>query len=106
VSDWPTATVPLIVAPLIVGALVNVYAFVAVTDPPAVVRTTFTAPAACAGVTTVTDVEVFDEIEVPEVPPNVIPVTPERFVPEIVKDVPPDVVPLVTDNEFIVGKEA
>jgi hypothetical protein len=67
------------------------------------VTTTFTAPAARAGATTVTDVEVFDEIEVPAVPPKVTLVTPSRFVPVIVTEVPADKTPDEGEIDVIVG---
>ncbi len=76
---------------------------VAVALPPAVVTTTLTAPAERAGVMTVTEVDVLLDIEVPEDPPNVMPVTPDRLLPEIVTDVPPAVVPEVVASEVIVG---
>ena len=78
-----------------------------VTEPPAPVRTTFTAPANLAGVTTVTEVALTLVIVVPAVPPNVTDDVPVKFVPVIVTVVPPDVVPEanpVGDNtDVIVG---
>ena len=65
--------------------------------------TTFTAPAALAGVTTVTEVALTFEIEVPAVPPNVTDEVPVKFVPVIVTVVDPAVGPLTGDSEVIVG---
>ena len=103
VRTWPTVVVPLMVAFAMVGGVTYVNAFVRVADPPGVVITTFTTPAAFAGVTTVTEVALTTVTEVPEVPPKVIPEVPVRFVPVIVTVVPPEVVPLVTLREVIVG---
>ena len=81
--------------------------FVAVAGPPAVVSTTSTAPAACAGVTTVTEVELTFVNDVPAVPSNVTPVVFDRLVPVIVTVVEPAVGPEanpVADNtDVIVG---
>ena len=73
------------------------------TEPPAPVNTTFTAPAALAGVTTVTEVALEFVIEVPAVPPNVTDDVPVKFVPVIVTVVEPAVGPLDGDTEEIVG---
>ena len=62
-----------------------------------------TAPAALAGVTTVTDVALTFEIEVPAVPPNVTDEVPVKFVPVIVTVVEPAVGPEEGDTLEIVG---
>ena len=81
--------------------------FVAVTAPPDPVSTTFNAPAAFAGVTTVTDVSLTLVIVVPAVPLNVTADVPVKLVPVIVTVVPPAVGPEanpVADNtDEIVG---
>ena len=69
------------------------YPAVAVALPFGVVTTTSTAPAARAGVVTVTEVDVFPVI-VAAVPPNVTEVEPVRFVPLIVTLWPPAAGPL------------
>ena len=74
-----------------------------VTEPPAVVNTTSTAPAVLAGVTTVTEVALTFVRDVPAVPPNVTPVVAVKLVPVIVTVVPPAVGPDVGDTELIVG---
>lgn len=74
-----------------------------VASPPAVVNTTSTAPAALVGVTTVTDVALTFEIDVPAVPPNVMAVVPVKFVPVIVTVDEPVAGPLAGDTEEIVG---
>ena len=71
-------------------------------EPPGVVITTATAPAACAGVVTSTEVEVANVMEL-EVPPKVTAVAAERFVPERVTVVPPAVLPLTVPSEARVG---
>ena len=73
------------------------------TDPPAVVNTTSTAPAALAGVTTVTEVALTFVSEVPAVPPNVTLVVPTKFVPVIVTVVEPAVGPETGESDVIVG---
>ena len=73
------------------------------TEPPTVVNTTFTAPAALAGVTTVTDVALTFVIVVPAVPPNVTAEVPDKFVPVIVTVVEPAVGPDDGNTEVIVG---
>ena len=78
-----------------------------VTLPPDVVNTTFSAPAALAGVTTVIEVALVLTIDVPAVPPNVTADVPVKLVPVIVTVVPPAVGPEanpVADNtDVIVG---
>ena len=74
-----------------------------VTEPPAVVSNTSTAPAALAGVTTVTDVALTFVIDVPAVPPNVTEVVPVKFVPVIVTVVDPAVGPIAGEILVIVG---
>ena len=89
--------------PVIVGTPTKVKPFVLVAEPPRVVNTTFTAPAAFAGVTTVTDVALTFVSDVPAVPPNVTLLVPERFVPVMVSVVPPATGPLDWDSSVIVG---
>ena len=74
-----------------------------VTEPPAVVNTTLTAPAVLAGVMTVTDVALTFVSDVPAVPPNVTPVVAVKLVPVIVTVVEPAVGPLNGDTDVIVG---
>ena len=74
-----------------------------VAEPPAVVNTTSTAPAALAGVTIVTEVAPTFVIDVPAVPPNVIPVVADKLVPVIVTVVDPAVGPDDGEIEVIVG---
>ena len=74
-----------------------------VAEPPAVVKTTSTAPAVLAGVTTVTDVALTLVSVVPAVPPKVTPVVAVKLVPVIVTVVEPAVGPLDGDTELIVG---
>ena len=74
-----------------------------VTDPPGVVRTTFTAPAVLAGVRQVTDVALPTTTEVAAVPPKVTDVVPVRLVPVIVTDVLPAAGPLAGLIVVIVG---
>ena len=95
--------VPIEVAagPLIVGGARNVKE--PFTVPPEPVSTTVTSPAALAGVTTVTDVSLTLEIEVPAVPPKVTDEVPVKFVPVIVTVVPPEVEPVAGDTDEIVG---
>ena len=76
---------------------------VLVTEPPEPVSTTFTAPAALAGVTIVTEVALTLVIDVPAVPPNITDVVPVRLVPVIVTVVPPLVGPDTGDTDEIVG---
>ena len=76
---------------------------VEVSEPPAVVNTTLTAPPACAGVTTVTDVELTFVSEVPAVPPNVMPVVAVKLVPVIVTIVPPAAGPDAGDSDVMIG---
>ena len=71
--------------------------------PPAVVTTTSTAPAACAGVVTVIDVAEFTVTPVAGVPPKVTDVAPVRFVPVIVTVVPPAVGPALGESPVTVG---
>lgn len=86
------------------GGVPNVKPPVLVAEPPiGVVRTTSTAPAAWAGVTTVIDVALELTIGVPAVPPNVTPLVPVKLVPVIVTVVPPPVVPVAGDIPVIVG---
>jgi len=95
--------VPIEVAtgPLTVGGARNVNELFTV--PPEPVSTTVTNPAAFAGVTTVTEVALTLEIEVPAVPPKVTDDVPVKLVPVIVTVVPPDVEPVSGDTEVIVG---
>ena len=115
-ADVPVKFVPVIVTVVepavgpdegerleMVGASTNVKPFVAVADPPAVVKTTSTAPANLAGVTTVTDVALTFVNDVPAVPPKVTPVVAVKLVPVIVTVVPPAVGPDTGDNDVIVG---
>ena len=74
-----------------------------VAEPPGVVNTTSTAPAALAGVTTVTEVALTLVSEVPVVPPKVTPVVPAKFVPVIVTVAEPEVGPLVGEIAVTVG---
>ena len=64
-----------------------------VTAPPEPVNTTFTAPAALAGVTTVIDVALVLTIDVPAVPPKFTADVPVKLVPAIVTVVLPAVGP-------------
>jgi hypothetical protein len=77
--------------------------FEAVTDPPGVVSTTFTAPNVFPGVTTVTCVELTLVTDVPLVPPKVIALVALKLVPIIVRVVPPAVEPVFGEIEVIVG---
>ena len=88
--------------PPLEGGATKVKAPARVLLPPGVVTTTSTAPAARAGVVTVTEV---DE-RVPMVaatPARVTAVVPDRFVPVRVTEVPPLVVPAVGLSEVRVG---
>lgn len=91
----------------IVGASTNVKAESADTAPPAVVIVTAKVPAILPGVTTVTEVALTLEIEVPAVPPNVTADVPVKLVPVIVTVVPPavgpDAKPVAVETEVIVG---
>ena len=82
-------------------------AFALVTEPPAPVTTTSTAPASLAGMFTVTEVAPTLVIVVPAVPSNVTADVPVKLVPVIVTVVPPAVGPEanpVADNtDVIVG---
>lgn len=76
------------------GGDMNVNPPTCVTDPPAVVTTMSAAPAACAGVVTVSDVALLNVTELAAVPPMVT-VDPEvKLVPVMVTDVPPAVGPV------------
>ena len=75
---------------------------VAVAEPPGVVTTTSTRPAACAGVVTVICVGVSVEIDA-DVPPNVTVVAPPRFDPLMVTMVPPAVGPAAGDTPAMPG---
>jgi hypothetical protein len=104
-----TETVPPTVEPVatereeIVGAVTYVKAAVAVTDPPAVVITTFFAPAVLGpGVVIVSEVEVFAP-RVAAAPSTVTAVALSKFVPVITVVVPPANGPAVTDSEVNVG---
>jgi len=68
-----------------------------------VVNTTFCAPAVPDGVTTVTEVPVLEEIEVPAAPPKVTPVVLDKLVPVIVTVVLPATGPADGDTDVIVG---
>ena len=74
-----------------------------VTAPPEPVKTTSRAPAVPAGTTTVTEVALTFEIEVPATPPKVTAEVPVKFVPVIVTVVPPDVEKLDGEIEDSVG---
>lgn len=76
---------------------------VAVTEPPAAVRTTFAAPAALVGLTTVIDVALEFNIVVPASPPKVTVEVPVKLVPVIVTVVPPAIGPLDGETDVIVG---
>ena len=75
--------------------------------PPEPVKTTSRAPAVPAGTTTVIEVALTFETEVPETPPNVTPVVLDKFVPVIVIVVPPavgpDANPVLDSTDEIVG---
>lgn len=88
---------------VIVGIPKYVKPAVAVTEPPAPVRITFAAPAALAGVTTVTEVALTFVTDVPTVPPNVTLVVSVRFVPVMVTLVEPAIGPLDGETDVIVG---
>ena len=77
--------------------------FVLVTWPPAPVKTTFSGPAALAGVTTVIEVALVLTIVVPAVPPNVTADVPVKLVPLIVTVVPPAIGPADGTKLVIVG---
>ena len=78
---------------------------VTVALPPLSVTTTFTVPAAWAGVVAVIDVPLTTVTFVATVPPNVT-VAPERkFVPVMVTAVPPLVDPELGEIAVIVGAE-
>ena len=87
----------------IVGVPTNVKAEVDATAPPEPVRVTVTVPAELAGVTTVTEVALTFEIEVPALLPNETAEVPSKFVPVIVTDVPPLVEPDDGATVVIVG---
>ena len=79
-----------------------------VTAPPlVVVKITSLAPAVPAGTSTVIEVALTFETEVPETPPNVTPVVLDKFVPVIVIVVPPAVGPeanpVLDSTDEIVG---
>lgn len=87
----------------ITGAATYVKPPVNVSEPPRVVRTTLTAPADFAGVTTVTEVALTLVSDVPAVPPKATPLVFDKLVPVIVTVVPPDVGPVIGVNDVIVG---
>ncbi|MNJ61284.1 hypothetical protein D3C77_570640 [compost metagenome] len=62
-----------------------------------------TAPAAWAGVVTVTEVALLTVRLVPGVPPKVTPVAPVRLVPDSITEVPPAVLPLAGKALLRVG---
>src|SRR5213596_3332168 len=74
----------------------------AVAVPFAVVTTTSTAPAACAGVVTVIPVDVWAVI-VEAAPPNVTVVAPQRFAPVMVTAAPPSAEPAFGLTAVMVG---
>ena len=74
-----------------------------VTAPPEPVKTTSRAPAVPAGTTTVTEVALTFEIEVPATPPKVTAEVPVKFVPVIVTVVPPAVEKLDGEIDDTVG---
>lgn len=92
---------------VIVGASTKVNPPVLVAVPPAPVKITFTAPAACAGVTTVMEVALELTIDVPAVPSNVTEDAAVKLVPVIVTVVPPAVGPeanpVAANTDEIVG---
>lgn len=92
---------------VIVGASTKVKPPALVAFPPAPVITTSTAPAALAGVTTVTEVALTFVTVEPAVPPNVTADAAVKFVPVIVTVVPPAVGPeanpVAANTEVIVG---
>ena len=69
------------------------------------VTTTFTAPAACAGVVAVIDVLLATVTPVAAVPPIVTVAPDTKFVPVMVTGVPPSVVPDVGEIELTPGAE-
>ena len=101
--------VPAVVGPvngemlLVVGADTYVYPFVAVAEPPTVVTTTSTAPAAWAGADILIVVELV-VIPVAATPPNVT-VAPARFVPVMLTNVPAVVGPDTGEITVIVGAD-
>jgi hypothetical protein len=101
--------VPPLVGPLFgvtevtVGAPIKVNAPLRVPEPPAVVTTTSTVPAAWAGVVAVIEVGPFTVKLVAAVPPKVTAVVPLKLVPVIVTLVPPSVGPLFGETEVTVG---
>ena len=70
------------------------------------VTTTLTAPAACAGLVAVIDVEFTTVTPVAAVPPRLTVAPARKPVPVIVIGVPPVVVPDVGEIELIVGAGA
>ena len=74
--------------------------------PPGVVTTTFTAPAAWAGVVAVIEVPLLKVKPEADVPPKLTPVTPVRLVPVKVTEVPPLVLPVFGVTDVRVGTPA
>src|ERR1700744_2733489 len=103
----PPAIGPLAgLADVTVGTPAYVYTPVPVPLPPGVVTTTFTAPAACAGVVAVMEVALVTVTDVAAVPPNVTAVAPVKFVPVMVTVVPPAIGPLAGLADVTVGTPA
>jgi len=95
---------PVAATDVTVGAVMYLYAFCRTLDkPPAAVSTwMFTSPTDPAGVVTVTEVDVNDEIVAAVLPKRTRTVL-VKFVPVITVDVFPLVVPFVTDKLVISG---
>ena len=72
-------------------------------DPPSVVTTISTAPAAWAGVVAVIDVALFTVTPVAAAPPIVTPVAPVKSLPVMVTGVPPAVMPALGEIAVTVG---
>src|SRR4029079_14214512 len=105
VTFVPPAVDPLVgEIPVTVGGVPYVNPFVRVPlRPLGFVAVTLTAPAACAGVTAVIDVELATVTLVAAVPPIVTVAPVAKFVPVIVTFVPPAVVPAVGEIAVTVG---
>ncbi len=87
----------------IAGAGVTYVNDAALEEPAGVVTTTSTAPATCAGVTTVSSPSLVTDRPEPAEPSNVTDVAPVRCVPVMVTEVPPSVEPDVGDTSVIAG---
>ena len=77
-----------------------------VAEPDAVVTTTFTRPASCDGVVTVTELAEATTRFAPGVPPNVTDVAPVKFVPVMTIVEPPVVRPVFGEMALMVGAVA